>query len=111
MSNMIFMPRLIEEGKMTLEKWIELMSSDKKDWIFPNNCFPSDDYLQQYINKIEDYSIQEFKSLLRILLVHSGNYGIDEYNETVYNERRIKEYPNEFCRRFYETGYAYKGIT
>ncbi|BDG82328.1 MULTISPECIES: restriction endonuclease [Bacillus] len=111
MSNVIFIPRLIKEGKMTLEKWIELMNSDKGDRIFPNNCFPSDDYLNQYINKIDQYSIQEFKNLLRMLLVHSGNYGIDEYNAMVCDEKKMKEYPNEFYRRFYETGYAYEGIT
>ncbi|WP_371176326.1 restriction endonuclease [Bacillus atrophaeus] len=107
----IFVPRLIKEDKMTLEKWIELMNSDKRDKLFPNNCFPSDDYLNQYINKIQDYSDKEFKRLLRMLIVNSGSYGTDKLNAMAYAQRKIIEYPNEYYRRLYEADFAYEGIT
>ncbi|MFS3915623.1 restriction endonuclease [Bacillus australimaris] len=111
MGNVIVINRLIKEGKMTLEKWLNLVLSNNDEKVLPNNCFPSDVFLNEYINKIDDYSLIEFNSLLRILLVHSGNYGIDEDIYDQYDEELFKEYPTEYYRRLIETGYAYEGIT
>jgi restriction system protein len=107
----IFSPRLIKEGKMSLNKWLRLMNSGKREQLFPNNCFPSDDFLNEYIEKIDQVTDKEFKNLLRMLIVNSGNYGADRLNSEMFKTRGIKEYPNEYYRRLIETDFAYEGLT
>ncbi|WP_121614407.1 restriction endonuclease [Mesobacillus foraminis] len=113
MSNVIFSPKLIKEGKMTLDGWLETMKSDNRDRLFPNNCFPSEEFLNEYINKINNFSEKEFKNLLRMLVVNTCTYGIDEEHKKMYFMRYkdLEDYPSEYYRRLLETGYAHEGIT
>lgn len=107
----IFSPTLIEKGEMSLARWLELMNSNNRDRIYPNNCFPSDDFLNQYITQMQEINEADFKELLRMLLVNSGFYGVDEMNAESYIDRGFKDYPNEYYRRLVETGIGYEGIT
>jgi restriction system protein len=111
--NIIFSPNLIKEGKMSLDDWLELMNSDKREQLFPNNCFPSDDFLNQYINRIEKVGEKDFKSLLRMLLVNTGSFGIDDLNRERFMLEKgyLDDYKNEYYRRLIETDYAYEGLT
>lgn len=105
-------PSLIKKGEMSLDNWLELMLSNKREEFFPNNSFPTDEYLNQYINRIEKFSDKNFKNLLRRLVVNTGSYGIDEDRaQSFMLQRGKKEYPNEYYRRLYETGDAYEGLT
>ena len=107
----IFSPKLIKNGKTSLEDWLEVMFSNERDRLYPNNCFPSDEFLNEYISKIDEISETDFKKLLRMLLVNSCSYGVDEMNEESYLNRGFEEYPNEYYRRLVETDIAYEGIT
>jgi restriction system protein len=112
-SNIIFSPNLIQAGKMTLEDWLKIMASKDRNRLFPNNCFPSEDFLEQYIDRINSFNEKEFKDLLRMLLVNTCNYGLDEESKKMYllYNQDLEEYPNEYYRRLFETDYAQEGIT
>ena len=111
--DVIFSPDLIKEGKMSLNNWLDLMDSEKREKLFPNNCFPSEDFLRQYINRIEEFSEEDIKNLLRLLIVNTGSFGADEQNRQAYMLQKgyLNAYQSEYYRRLIETDYAYEGLT
>lgn len=110
-NDIIFSFKLIRENKLTLDGWLQLMSSDDRRRLLPNNCFPTDEFLNQYIDRINEFNDKEFKNLLRMLMVNTRGYETDKEREQIYLERDLKEYPNEYYRRLLETIYPYEGIT
>ncbi|MFB2348490.1 restriction endonuclease [Priestia megaterium] len=112
MSNdIIFSYKLIREDKLTLDGWLQLMNSDDRRRLLPNNCFPTDEFLDQYIDRINEFNDKEFKNLLRMLMVNPRGYETDKERELICLERGLEEYPNEYYRRLSETAYPYEGIT
>jgi restriction system protein len=96
---------------MSLDSWLELMYSKKRELLYPNNCFPTDEFLHEYLKKMNEIDEEDFYKLLRMLLVNSATYGIDHLNAESYLQRGYQKYPNEYFRRLFETGIAYEGIT
>ncbi|OMF50678.1 restriction endonuclease [Paenibacillus peoriae] len=107
----IYSPDLIKNGKMSLSDWLDLMNSTNREKLYPNNCFPSDKFLHEYVSNMKGIKEIDFKKLLRMLLVNSCSYGVDDFNAENYISRGPKEYPNEYYRRLIETGVGYEGIT
>lgn len=57
---------------VSFETWLDLiLSTDSK--IFPNNCFPSNEILEEYLTTIHNRTDKEIKDLLRKFLVHTGH--------------------------------------
>lgn len=58
---------------VTLEDWIHLVL--KKDSnIFPNNCFPTNELLEKYIETVQERSDYEVKALISKFLIPTGSY-------------------------------------
>jgi restriction system protein len=107
-------PRLIEEGKMSLDKWLGLMKTPKRANLFPNNCFPSEEYLNEYINRIQEFNDDDFKDLLRMLVVGTQRYGTDKdrMKMIVADKGNFVKYRSEYYRRLLETPlFPFEGLT
>ncbi|MGG6360983.1 restriction endonuclease [Peribacillus frigoritolerans] len=106
-------PRLIEEGNMSLDKWLGLMKTPKRAQLFPNNCFPSEEYLNEYINRIQEFSDDEFKDLLRMLIVVTHTYDNDELNRKmmIADRGNLDKYRSEYYRRLLRGSFAFEGLT
>jgi restriction system protein len=113
MSTIIFSPKLIKSGKMTLDNWLDIMASADRNRLFPNNCFPSEEFLEQYIGRVNTFTEKEFRDLIRKLLVNTCNYGIDEEHRKQYCvlSKDLEDYPREYYRRLIESDYAHEGLT
>ncbi|MDM5361163.1 restriction endonuclease [Peribacillus sp. ACCC06369] len=111
--SVIYCPTLIEEGNMSLDKWLGLMKTPKRAKLFPNNCFPSEEYLNEYINRIQEFSDDEFKDLLRMLIVVTQSYGTDELNRKmmIADKGNLKKYRSEYYRRLLRAPFAFEGLT
>lgn len=75
----------IKGSELSLSDFLKYLFSKKRDILFPNNSFPTDEMKDEYLNNISNYTDNEIKKILRCFLMSTGNFGSDLSNFTFYN--------------------------
>lgn len=108
---------------LTLSDFLEKLTSKDYNRLYPNNCFPSEKMMNEYINTVEQRSENEIRSILRKFLIHSCTYGSDEFYaknliakkiNSTYSATNIvnTEYDRRVLTKFFaNTGEAWEGLT
>ncbi len=112
------MNEIFDGTKLSLSEWLNIIFSNKASRLLPNNCFPTDEIRNEYLDLIHDRSEDEIKNLLRRFLIRSRYLGKDnffvEYIKRNWDlETLIRKIKNiEYCRRlFTKNGPAWGGLT
>lgn len=110
-----FLDDIIDANSIDYELWYSLFMS-KNEKLYPNTCFPNDDFREKYIAEVQNKKEAEVKFLLRRLLVHSGHFGADNrYLSTI--PKDDKDYlknliiSSEYHRRLFSKTPTHEGIT
>ncbi|MEM8783701.1 MAG: toll/interleukin-1 receptor domain-containing protein [Planctomycetota bacterium] len=122
-ANLMHMPEdvnsenVVDATKLTLEEWLNFLGNEKRDLVFPNNCFPTDEHKAEYLSQIDLIELPSLKQLARNFLNRSANYGIsrDHFLRTIekYGGRLFDDdFDSEFDRRSVpKNGPQWEGIT
>lgn len=70
---------LIDSRKLTLNEFLKILFSKDASKLFPDNHFPTEELLNEYLSKIHERSDNEIRAILRRFIVHSCTFGIDEF--------------------------------
>lgn len=112
------MDEIIDGTKLSLNEWLNILFTKKASRLLPNNCFPTDEIRNEYLNTIHERSEDEIKMLLRRFLIRSGYLGADkffiEYIKSNWDQDRLirKIKTIEYCRRlFTKNEPAWEGLT
>lgn len=74
-------PIFIDATKLSLDEWLDLMNSKKREsYNFVCYSFPTDSMREEYVSTIHNRSEREVIDLLRNFLFSSGSIGIDEHH-------------------------------
>jgi restriction system protein len=66
----------IDGAKLSLSKWLKLVQAGNGGQILPWGQFPTEEMFQNYLRKVEVRPEVEVKSVMRLLLVHTGDSGL-----------------------------------
>jgi restriction system protein len=78
---------IIDGNTLTLDEYLEIVLHKDYKKVYPNNCFPSNKLLDEYISRIKEFDDKKVKQLLYRYLIQEGSYGSDE----LYKELLIKD--------------------
>ena len=70
--------RVLDGTALTLGDWLAIVLSDDPFSVHPWNTFPTQGQLDEYIESVPTVDEDQFKALLRRLLVPSDTYGSDD---------------------------------
>jgi restriction system protein len=72
---------IIDGNTLTLDEYLEIVLYKDYKKVYPNNCFPSNELLNEYISRIKEFDDRKVKQLLYRYLVQEGSYGLDELHK------------------------------
>jgi restriction system protein len=72
-----FVDDIIDGRSVTLKEFISILLSSNIPKIFPNNCFPTNEMFDEYIETIQIRSDDEIKEIIKRFIVQEGTYGTD----------------------------------
>lgn len=64
---------------LSLSDFLEKLNSNDYHRLYPNNCFPNEEMLDEYLKTIEKRYDNEIRSILRKFLIHNCTFGSDEF--------------------------------
>lgn len=70
--------KTLDVTNLSLEEWLNLLSSPPEDKSFVNYEFPTDEHREEYISTIQERSDKEIAKLLKHFLIPTGSFGIDK---------------------------------
>lgn len=109
--------KVILGGELGLDEWIALLGTNKRDRVFPNNCFPTDGHKKEYLLRVEQCDEADIKNLARHFLNKSGYYGekdrfgwvVEHYGAEIFvNEKFVTEFDRRAMPKY---GPQWEGIT
>tara|TARA_R110002020_G_scaffold475610_1_gene711317 strand:- start:379 stop:1332 length:954 start_codon:yes stop_codon:yes gene_type:complete len=108
---------------LTLSEFLDKMISKDFNRLYPNNCFPTEELMNEYIDTIDRRTDNEVRWVLRRFLIRNSTYGSDEhYAKNLIAKKGDKTYldPNnsktEYNRRVLQKfltkqGEVWEGLT
>lgn len=73
------MEDFIQGKELTLSAYIEILLSKNSSKLHPNNHFPTDELLNEFLKTINERSDREIRSILRKFIIHSCTFRSDEF--------------------------------
>lgn len=70
---------IIYGENLTLSDFLNTLYSKDFNRLFPNNCFPTEELMNEYLDTIEKRTDNEIRSILRRFLIHNSTFGSDEF--------------------------------
>ncbi len=64
---------------LSLSDFLDKLTSKDFYRLYPNNCFPTEEMMNEYLDTIEQRTDNEIRSILRRFLIHNSTYGSDEF--------------------------------
>lgn len=106
---------IIDGTSLNLNEFLQMLFT-KPDKIYPNNCFPTNELLDEYINTISDRSDDEVKNVINHFIVHEGSYGSDQLHLELMKKNKeylqnIKSHHRQYLKRFLLKKPVWEGIT
>jgi hypothetical protein len=71
---------IIDGRSLTLDEYLNFMLKDKNPKIYPNNCFPSTEMLEEFLKIVKDVSDKDIKILIYKFIIHEGAYGSNVFH-------------------------------
>ena len=93
-----FIDDIIDGNSLSLDEYLEILLHGNFLKLFPNNCFPSNEMLDEYLSMVKDIPEKEVKKLIYRYLVQEGSYGTDDIHRQ--NFMKNKEYLREINKEF-----------
>lgn len=112
-----FTEDIIDGTSIDLNSWLELVFSSNDPKVFPNNCFPSNKMLDEYLGEIESKTELEIRNILRIILVKTCSFGNDDFYRKIAIMGKTKSEiieegeKSEYFRKLISKGPTHDGIT
>jgi restriction system protein len=118
--------KFIDGNKLTLEKYLQVLTTKLSVILAPNNHFPTDEMLNEFLLTIKQRSDIEIKEILRAFFIKNCTFNIDLiYKDTYKNidwaqEQKLEEHYKKFTETQYfkrlmahqkETDTVWEGIT
>ena len=66
--------------ELSLSEFLEKLNSMDYGRLFPNNCFPTEEMMNEYLDTVYERTDNEIRSILRKFLIHNCTFGLDEFN-------------------------------
>lgn len=63
---------------LTLSDFLYKLCSKDYNRLYPNNCFPTEKMMNEFLSTIDQRTDNEIRSILRKFLIHNNTYGSDE---------------------------------
>jgi restriction system protein len=107
---------IIDGETISLEEFLSIVLSKDYHKVFPNNCFPSNAMLDEYIDTIKQRKDNDVKKLINLFLVHEGRYGSDDQYRSILKcnpemFKKLKEHRTQYLKRLIATPNVWEGIT
>lgn len=108
---------------LTLSDFLDKLISKDYNRLYPNNYFPTEEMMNEYLSTIEQRTDNEIRSILRRFLIHNSTYGSDEFyaknliskkgDTTYFASNNVKtEYNRRVITKFLtNTGEVWEGLT
>lgn len=111
-----FVDDIIDGTTLTLSEYLNILFSKNYKKMYPNNYFPTDEMLNEYLEIIHNVSNNDIKKIIFRFLVQEGAYGIDNlHREQLKKDRDLLiELHNDFpiyTKRLYYLGKPWEGLT
>lgn len=71
--------KVIDSTELTLDEFLNILFSNEASNLFPNNHFPTEGLLNEYLSTIHKRSDTEIRDLLRRFIICSSTFGLDEF--------------------------------
>jgi len=82
----------IDGAKLELHEFLTVLFSKDCEKLFPNNCFPTEEMGDLFIDQIDTVSEKSIKNILRKFLVQNCTFGSDDfYSDILVNKLKDKE--------------------
>ena len=104
---------------LQLSEFLNILKSKDYNRLFPNNCFPTEEMMNEYLDTISSRSDIEIRSILRKFIIHNCTFGADESNAQfllVKNNIAEENIKTEYNRRLLtnyllQEGEVWEGLT
>jgi restriction system protein len=73
------MNEYIDSTKLTLGEFLNKLNSKEYVRLFPNNHFPSEEMMNEYLSTIHERSDNHIRFILRRFLIHNCTFGHDDF--------------------------------
>jgi restriction system protein len=80
----------IDSRKLKLSEFLDKLLSKDYSRLYPNNHFPTEEMMNEYLAAVSDRTDDQIRSLLRRFLIHNCTFGLDDFNADVLI-RKIKD--------------------
>ncbi|MBN2881808.1 restriction endonuclease [Candidatus Woesearchaeota archaeon] len=109
--------------ELSLEEFLEKLISKDYGRLFPNNCFPTEEMMNEYLDNVSKRTDNEILSILRKFLIHNCTFGLDEFRAENYITKKDgktyiasttsnTEYNRRFLTKFLTNqGEVWEGLT
>lgn len=115
---------IIDSRELSLDEFLKILFSGEASKLFPDNHFPTEELLNEYLSTIHERSDNEIRGILRRFIVHNCTFGLDEFRAKmmiVNSENGKKHFSSnlgrtEYNRRllqhfFLKKGEVWEGLT
>jgi len=69
----------IDSTKLTLSEFLDKLNSKEYPRLYPNNHFPTEEMMNEYLNTIADRTDDQIRFILRRFLIHNSTFGHDDF--------------------------------
>jgi restriction system protein len=114
---------IIYAKDLSLKEFLDKLISKDYGRLYPNNCFPTEEMMNEYLGSISQRNDNEIRSILRRFLIHNCTYGSDEFyaknliskkcSDTYFTSTSVKpEYNRRLLTKFLtKRGEVWEGLT
>ena len=114
---------IIYAKDLNLSDFLDKLISKDFNHLYPNNCFPTEEMMNEYLDTIEQRTDNEIRFILRRFLIHNSTYGSDEFyaknliakkgDKTYLSSNNVKtEYNRRVLTKFLTNkGEVWEGLT
>lgn len=88
----------IDGKELSIDKFLEVLLSKYSVILVPNNHFPTDEMLNEFLATIEQRSDTEIKEILAAFFIKNGTFNIDLVYKEFY--KKIDSQDNEFAEQY-----------
>jgi hypothetical protein len=71
---------IIDGNSLTLSEYLDILLYGNYKKLYPNNCFPSNAMIEEYLKIIKNVSDEEIKKIILRFIVHEGGYGLNKFH-------------------------------
>jgi len=107
---------IIDGNSLTLKEYLNILLNGDYKKLYPNNCFPSNDMIEEYLKLIKNASDEEIKKIIFRFIIHEGGYGLNRLHINYLKKNKelakdINKYHPIYLNRLLHLGKPWEGLT